>query len=398
MKRWSLQLFTCCIAIVYAVTSYGQSMDTIDFIERPFIFDKSNLTTKNELPQIVSKTDIQHFAIELENNALNNLIGALQNYREEEQLSDWLYYQLIRHVSQSISPKTDNYHRYTLYKWLLMNKSGYDARVAIGNNQIIFYIRNQEDIRDIPFFTIDNKQYTCLNVHDYGRLFQNEGAYVPVKVYFPESNKDFSYKITAMPELKPDSYFDKKLDFQYNNKVYNFNIKVNEELEDIFKNYPGVDFESYFNIPLTEITYQSLIPVLKDNVKNLSKEKGVEYLMRFTRYAFLYEDDEFNFGKQVRLSPGQTLMNTYSDCDDRAALFFYLVKEIYNLPMVAILFPTHITMAVELEKPIGESIPYQGKYYTIFEPTPQEISLGIGELAEKNRKQKYEIVYHYQPR
>ena len=398
MQKWLLHICTCCIVLLYASISYGHSIDTVDFIKRPFIFEKSNLKPFNIVPQIVDKEDIQQFTNDLDKQELNTLVAALQTYREEEQLSDWLYYQLIRRVSQAISPKKENYHRYTLYKWLLMNKSGYDARIAIGNSQIIFYIRNQEDIRDIPFFTIDNKQYTCLNVHDYGRLFQNEGAYVPVKIYFPESNREFSYKITAMPELKPEAYFDKKIDFQHNNKVYKFNIKVNEELQDIFKNYPGVDFESYFNIPLTEVTYQSLIPVLKDNVKNLSKEKGVEYLMRFTRYAFLYEDDEFNFGKEVRLSPGQTLLHEYSDCDDRAALFFYLVKEIYNLPMVAILFPTHITMGVELEQPVGKSIPYQGKYYTICEPTPQEISLGLGELAEKNLKENYEIVYHYQPR
>ena len=40
--------------------------------------------------------------------------------------------------------------RYT--SGFLMCKSGYDARIAIGNDQIIFYIRNEEDISDIPFF------------------------------------------------------------------------------------------------------------------------------------------------------------------------------------------------------------------------------------------------------
>src|SRR5690606_10914787 len=112
--------------------------------------------------------------------------------------------------------------------------------------------------------------------------------------------------------------------------------------EKIFANYPSVDFESYFNIPLSKETYGSLIPMLKQNVDGMSQKKGVDYLMRFTRYAFLYEDDEENFGKAKRLSAEETLFAQYSDCDDRAALFFYLVKEIYNLPMIAVLYPTHI--------------------------------------------------------
>jgi len=90
-------------------------------------------------------------------------------------------------------------------------------------------------------------------------------------------------------------------------------------------------------------------------------------------------------------------MQAYSDCDDRAALFFYLVKEIYNLPMVAILFPTHITMGVALDKPIGTAITYNGRFYSICEPTPQAQNLPIGELADKYKNENYQIVYQYSP-
>jgi hypothetical protein len=60
----------------------------------------------------------------------------------------------------------------------------------------------------------------------------------------------------------------------------------------------------------------------------------------------------------------------YSDCDDRVALFYYLVKEIYNLPMIALLYPTHVTMAVPFDKPVGAPVLYKGKKYSICEPTP----------------------------
>jgi hypothetical protein len=119
--------------------------------------------------------------------------------------------------------------------------------------------------------------------------------------------------------------------------------------------------------------------------------------MRFTRYAFLYEDDENNFGKEKRLSPEETLFARYSDCDDRAALFFYLVKEIYNLPMIALLYPTHITMAVQFDKPVGSPIIYKGKAYSLCEPTPQLEDLKIGQLSAKLKNKPYEVVYQYIP-
>jgi len=124
----------------------------------------------------------------------------------------------------------------------------------------------------------------------------------------------------------------------------------------------------------------------------------VDYLMRFTRYAFLYEDDQQNFGKEKRMSPEETLGSAYSDCDDRAALFFYLVREIYDLPMIALLYPTHITMAVQFSKPVGEPIRYKGKVYSLCEPTPEIDDLPIGKMAAKLKNIPYQIVYQYDPR
>jgi hypothetical protein len=325
------------------------------------------------------------------------LIDSLNTYRQKHQLNDWLYYQLIRKTAQQISPKAANYSQYTLYKWFLLAKSGYDARLALTGDKVIFYVFNDEDIEDIPFFNVDGKKYMCLNYHDYANANLNLDPPLPVAIYIPEAVNAFSYKVTRMPDFKPEDYFDKELQFTYKHKVYYFNIKLSKDVESIFANYPVVDFGSYFNIPLSKETYGSLIPLLKKNIAGMNQKKGVDYLMRFTRYAFLYEDDENNFGKEKRLSPEETLFARYSDCDDRAALFFYLVKEIYNLPMIALLYPTHITMAVQFDKPVGSPIIYKGKAYSLCEPTPQLEDLKIGQLSAKLKNKPYEVVYQYIP-
>ncbi|MET4081996.1 hypothetical protein ABIB40_001947 [Pedobacter sp. UYP30] len=369
---------------------------SVDFYDGAFNF-QADTTFNIQFNDSLSNQSIKQFYNRLASSNYQPVLAQLSACQKKYKLNDWLYYQLIRKTVEQISPKKENYARYTLYKWFLMCKSGYDARIAIGNRQIIFYIRNEEDISDIPFFQIEHRKYTCLNYHDYGKLFQKENTYVPVNITVAEAKRAFSYKITEMPEFKPEDYVVKQLTFAYKNKAYHFEIKVNNEVENIFANYPGVDFESYFNIPLSRETYQSLIPTLKQNLKGMNNKKGVDYLMRFTRYTFLYENDEDNFGKEKRLSPEQTLSSKYSDCDDRVALFFYLVKEIYHLPMIAMLYPTHITMAVQFKKPIGNAIYYNGKAYSVCEPTPQKENLKIGTLSASLKNQKYQIVYAYQP-
>ncbi|MFC5282679.1 hypothetical protein [Pedobacter alpinus] len=346
----------------------------------------------------ISEKSIHQFYNKVNDSNYQSLVNTLVQYKNENQLNDWFYYQLVRKTVQQISPKEDNYERYTLYKWFLLVKSGYDTRLAIGNDhQLLFYVWSDEDISDIPFFTSNKKQFVCLNFHDFKNANYLTDKVVPIGIYIKEAINSFSYKVTQIPDLNPADYKGKLLTFNYREKAYYFNVKLSSNLQTLFKNYPIVDFESYFNIPLSKETYSSIIPLLKKNIKGLTQKKGVDYLMRFTRNAFLYENDNDIYGKEKRLSPEQTLFSDYSDCDDRAALFFYLVKEIYNLPMITLLYPTHITIAVKFDKPIGTPISYKGENYYVCEPTPQKKDLKIGEISPSLRKETFQIVYQYQP-
>lgn len=333
-------------------------------------------------------------------NALNYhpIVNHLLYYRKKNKLDDWFYYQLIRKTAQQICPKQDNFELYTLYKWFLICKSGYDAQLAICNNDLLFYVRSEDNIYDIPFYKKDGKQYVCLNYHDYGSKIDFKNLqFFSVNIAVPEALQSFSYRVTSMPDFSKSSYAEKDLQFKYKHKEYSFKIMVNPEVQNIFANYPVVDYESYFNIPLSQGTHNSLIPELREAVKNKSRKKGVDYLMRFSRNAFAYQNDQESFGKEKRLSPEQTLLNNTSDCDDRAALFFALVKEIYDLPMIVLLYPTHVTIAVQFEKSSGKAILYKERKYYVCEPTPQEQDLSIGQVNPKLRHTPYEIAYEYNP-
>lgn len=384
-----------CITVVSYSQDKGQRL-CFEFCGKTFNSDLDS-SVMVDFSQPLSQQSVKSFYVTLNSGNYQSLISSLLTYKEKYKLNDWLYYQLIRKTAEQISHKADNYQRYTLYKWFFLAKSGYDARLAIGKNELLFYVRSDEDISDIPFYVRDGKQYMCLNYHDYGKIDFEKNKFSLANIVVPEAKNAFSYKITQMPDFKPEDYTQKDLQFNYHQRVYHFKVMLNPQVESIFANYPGVNFESYFNIPLTRETYSSLIPALKNNVKKMSQKKGVDYLMKFTRNALLYEDDEQNFGKEKRLSPELTLFYKYSDCDDRAALFFYLVKEIYNLPMIALLYPTHITMAVQFDKPLGNSILYKGKKYSVCEPTPQLQDLRIGQISAQLRNTSYEVVYQYDP-
>ena len=358
--------------------------------------------TNNLIKKIDYKTKINEENITVLYNQINDLESStivvnLLAYKNKLNLNDWIFYQLVRKTANQICPKKDNYNTYTFYKWFFMSKSGYDTKLIFDKGKPLLYIRSDENVYDIPYFILENKQYICLNYHDFKIInFEKEKLH-PIDILITEAQKPFSYKVTQMPNFTPNTYSEKDLSFTYKEKTYHFKVKLNDQVQQIFKNYPVVDFESYFNIPLSKETYSSLIPFLKINIQNLSQKDGIDYLMHFTRYAFLYENDQDNFGKEKRMSPEQTLLFEHSDCDDRASLFFYLVKEIYNLPMIAVLYSTHITIAVQFEKPEGKPIEFNGRKYSICDPTPQKVDLLIGQVSAELSKTAFQVVYEYIP-
>lgn len=334
----------------------------------------------------------------LEKSNFSTLVQALLEIKSRQKLNDWIFYQLIRKTAQQISPKAENYYRYTLYKWFLLTRSGYDALLRTGGDKLLFYVRTDENIYNIPCYLKNGRQYVCLNYHDYSSNidFEKE-VFSELPLQTESAINAFSYRITRLPEFKTSDFQEKKIQFSYNREEYDFKIKLNPQVKTLFNNYPVVDYASYFNIPLSQEAHQSLIPVLKKNVKSMSVKNGINYLMHFTRYAFVFKTDTEVFGTEKRLTPEQTLLYDESDCEDRAALFFYLVKEIYNLPMIVLSFPEHVTIAIKLDKPLGKPIVYKGEKFSVCEPTPQKENLKPGQMIPGLSKLPYEIAYVYRP-
>jgi hypothetical protein len=389
------------LAILFITTSflhnvYGQSKySQIDFFGKKIQF---SLPIKQPtFNDVLSEGSIKSFFHQLDYKSLQPILKSLLEYKADNNPDDWLYYQAVRKVAQFISPKAENYYRYTFYKWWFLVQSGYDSRLTYSGNQLLFYVQSDEKIYNIPSRIQNGKQYVCLNYHDYGNIDFDKNKFTEVALTLPENVKPFSYKITHLPDFNEQDYTEKKVQFNYYEDVYQFKIKVNPQVKNIFTNYPVVDYELQCNMPLSQSTYQSLIPSLKKEIGKMSEKDGVDFLMRFTRYAFLFKPDFEVFGGEKRMSPEQTLLYDYSDCEDRTALFFYLVKEFYNLPMLVLTYPKHVTLAVNFNKPFGKTIAFNGLKYSICEPSSQRVDLRIGQLLPELSKKAYEIAYVYMP-
>jgi hypothetical protein len=359
--------------------------------EYTFVLEKNSL--KASIQQL---SENKSLAKELPSALLQPAVEKINVLQKELKLADWLVYQLIRRVAEQINSKYEDYTQYTLTKYALLTAVGFEPVIYTSKEKILLYVKSSDTIYNLPNKRINGKQYVCLNYHDYKFQinFQLEKFYKQFE-NLEKEGRDFFYSITYLPSFQKSSYFEKTIAFNYKNKLETFHVPVNTEMQDYFTNYPVTEYRYQFNIPFSEITYNTLIPELKSRIKNLTPEKGVEYLMLFVRDGFEFETDTKLFGREKRLSAEETLISSSSDCEDRSALFFSLVKEIYNFPMAILSYPEHVNVGVLLPKPKGISVAINNQRFTICEPTPQKIKRGIGWMSKKLRIDPFEIAYVY---
>jgi hypothetical protein len=382
---WSNTVHAQKLVSEVSIDCFGEVMK-YEF-EKPVIVDTRHPATEQEIISYCKDLSKQPFP---------DLIVQLKKFSEKNHLDHWLYYQLIRRVADQLAPKAEDYTRYTLYKWHLLSLSGFDAILTYSNGKILFYALSTENIYNIPIRKEGDKTYVCLNYHDYGKIDFSKDHFRKLELSVPNAENAFSYRVNSIPELKKSNN-EKELNFTYNNSEYKFRIKLNPTIATYFKNYPTTDYEEHFNIPLSRETYNSLIPSLKKYLRGSNTKDGIDFLMHFTRYSFLFKPDTENYGGEKIYSPEMTLLSESSDCEDRVSLFYYLVKEIYNLPMIVMVYPKHVSIAVHFDKSFGKTIEYNGRKFTICEPTPQEQDLRMGESIPSLANVPYQIAFAYEP-
>lgn len=400
MSRFKFILILTVIALARpSQPVLGQHMNP----ERSFMFYGQQICLSADIPKLLvaesqlEEEVISEFYGNLSNEQFRLIIQMLDSNREKLQLDDWIFYQLIRKTAQQIFPKASSFNNYTLLKWGLLLQTGYDAQLVIRDNLPFLYIRSDELIYNVPIRIYKGKQYVCLNSHDFTGFEKINSAHEELVVNPAQNGKSFSYKITRLPDFTSEVYTDKQLTYDIGGNRFQSIVKVNTDIPKLFINYPVVDYANAFNIPMSRGTYESLIPLLSKHVKGMNQKNGVDYLMNFTRYAFLFEPDEIKYGTEKRLSPEETLFNDQSDCEDRASLFYMLVREIYNLPMVVLVYPKHVSIGVAFDLPFGTTIRHKGRLYTICEPTPQKKHLKIGETLPGLHDRRYDIAFDYLP-
>ncbi len=287
-------------------------------------------------------------------------------------LNDWGLYLLVQKISGKIFYDFDDRK---LFAWFLLNKLGYDTKVALNDEHIILLSRTKQDIYDAPTYKIASKKYYMLS-----KEFTPENVYTYEHNY-PNAHKTLDFTLSKLPLLAQKRASKHRI-FSVGAKKYEVNYSYNKNLIDFMNTYPQVSYAVYFNTPLEAQTLQEIEHSFKPYLDGKKMNFGINLLLRFVQKAFGYERDQEQFRKEKVMFAQETLYYDKSDCEDRATLYARLVKKFFGISVVGVKYANH--MATALYIPIkGETVHVNSRRYVIADPT--YINANVGEAMPKYR-------------
>jgi hypothetical protein len=151
--------------------------------------------------------------------------------------------------------------------------------------------------------------------------------------------------------------------------------------------YPQADYDTFFNAPLEQRTYESIAKELKKIIDGKKASEAMNIVLSFVQKSFDYQRDDEQFGREKVMFAQETLYFDKSDCEDRSVLFAYLMKELFGVNVVGVKYKDH--MATALYIPLeGDKVKYGAREYVVADPT--YINANIGQSMPKYKPLKPE--------
>ncbi|MEI6888396.1 MAG: hypothetical protein ACOYM0_04640 [Bacteroidales bacterium] len=359
------------VPVPVAKTTGGKGFD---FYGSKFTFS-SDPAMNGNLPATIHNTTIADFWDRLNGTSWSSLLQQLSDAHTSMNLNDWGYLLLVKKTSEAINPDI-NYSR--LLSWFLLTKSGYRIRIAYTEKEIALMFPSSNTLFDTRFFVTDNVKF-------YAPGF-NENVVLTYAKDFPGATKVFDLNLYS-PLNIGNTYNTKQFKFTFKDKEYNFGLSYNLNTINFFKDYPLCDLKVYFDGVVTPQAKESIYDALKPIIDKMTTPQAVDFLLYFVQNGFAYKGDQEQYGKEKFDFPEEDFYYPYTDCDDRAVLFSYLVKELLGLKVVGVVYPGHVATAINFPKDEpGDYIVYKGDKYVIADPTYINAPFGLTMPGKVNAK------------
>ena len=302
------------------------------------------------------------------NSDYKPLLADCAQIRKDLRLNDWGVFTLVRQVADTYCGTANES---IVMQQFLLNEMGYKARMArkATEDKMMLFVATDCSIYAHPYITLNGQNYYNLSGNN------EQCQFYMCQKDSPKAKNSVGMQLKEAP-LFPGTVVSST--HQAKGSAARVTVDVPKALMDFYKDYPQCDYSVYFNAPVNAAMENRILSSLAPLVQGRNEADAANILINFVQTAFQYQTDSQQFGYEKPFFVEELFYYPYSDCEDRAMLFSYLVRKLLGLDVVLLDYPEHIATAVRFNGNVsGDYLMVNGRKYIVCDPTYIGASIGM---------------------
>ena len=294
------------------------------------------------------------------------LLADCRQLKKDLKLNDWGVFLFVRDVSNALCADAN---ASVVMQQFLLNELGYKSKMArrADRDQMLLFVATDCKMYGRPYFTKDGLNYYNLTSDETCQFYMCQED-------SPKAKSNIDMQITNAPRLNSGVV----------NSVHKngagtvaVSVDVPKSLMLFYKSMPQCDYSVYVNAKVNPAVADRLLSSLAPIVEGKSETEAANLLINFVQTGFKYATDQEQFGYEKPFFVEELFYYPYCDCEDRAVLYSYLVRNLLKLDVVLLDYPNHIATAVCFNENVsGDFVTVEGKKYIVCDPTYIGASIG----------------------
>ena len=308
------------------------------------------------------------------------LWGEIDKVVKDFGLNEWGYFCVLRTLSEKMFEDVNDRVLFCFY--MLRNEGGFKTRLARGKESgsltLLIALDNSKQVYSYTYFRFDDDE-SGKNKVKYYTVYGGGKAKEPVYSYdFCKQDAEKKQMSLDFPNIlnMGDCDVERTVVLTKDKKV---TLPYNKAHMAYLDDVPMTVFPIYFVSPVSIEAQQVLQTTFNEMKSQYTPTQFISMLLHFVQTGFDYKTDEEQFGYEKYFYPEEVIGYPYCDCEDRSALFAWLVQKYTNAQVIGLQYEGHVATAVYFGEDAnvkGDGFMYGGKKFYVCDPT--YINAGIG--------------------
>lgn len=319
-----------------------------------------------QLPGRLNNNTIADHWLKLAGGDYSKAVEDLKDIITRHRWNDWAASMFVRaYADRHVSDESSR----VALTWFLLSKIGYTVHVGYVNDRLVLIAPATTRVYAVPRYTMDgSRMYFYLM----DGLNQNTRGIRSIHTYAADEvprNSSLDLHFFQQPLGEPNIK-SRDIRFAYIDRAITITLQYDQNMVDFLKTFPQTDLTVFFNAAASEVFDHSMRTQIAPLLEGKTQGEQLNILLRLVQTGFEYKTDTKQFNRQRFMTPDEILFYPYSDCDDRAILFAYLVRNLMGLDVIGLEYSGHVATAVRADPSLeGDRIIHNGQSYLVCDPT-----------------------------